>query len=1176
MNPTPVFARLKPEMPRFILRLLGSPEIVGEVGKLVLPTRKLWAMVVYLAAQGRPVERGKLAGLLWDQADEERARGNLRQELYRLRRSPAEALLVVKPDTLALGGHASDLLEAAHCLEQADWEGALARFRGEFAAGLSVRGAPAFEDWLLLEREHWQGLWREAARKRAKELEAAHPEEARALLEHILEDDPFQEDLQRALLALTARVKGVATALGRYERYRALLQREFSLEPLPETLELVERLRQGQAPPPAPAPEVPPPIPQALEHPPLVGREREWGQMEAAWQTGKALYLSGPPGVGKTRLMLEFARSKGRFLLLEGRPSDSGIPYAFHTRALRQSLSLLGETELTSWVRQEVSRLVPELAEAPPPPITSEEGKLRLLEAITEVIRRLARAGVGIVIADDLQFVTDAASLEVSAYAMARLLPKRLSYPITAFRDEELSPLIQEAILQQVERGLAVLIELKPLAPEGVEALVRGLSGSEARLFSRQLYNATGGNPLFALETLKELFASGDLRVEEGVWSTPYDEATEDYRELPLPRSVQAAVNRRVDRLGGAVRRLLEAASLAGEGFSLEELSGATALSEWETLEAAEVAGRAGLLQQRPDGLGFAHDLLRRALSEGLSLERRKVLHRKLAEGLARLEGPPAQVAEHLERAGQPKDAVVWRVKAAEAAERVYANSEALEQLAKALEDGAQGRQAFEVHAARARLYKTLDQQGAWEAALSAMTQLSRQLRGPVLEAETALALAEFDNHAGQYAQALERLNSVASDPDLPPSLLAQVFFGRGQALFTLGRADEAKEQLLQALKHEPWEFSELAGKAYLMLSNSAMGRSNLETAKSHAERALQAFEATGSRRDKGLALGNLGRLLGIAGDSAGAIRTLERALGETQAAGDIVSQRRILLNLFKFEFESGALDAALSHLEAGRSLFKDQPDPLQQGIFLNNLSVVQRMRGEFGKAIETLGEALEVAERAGIAQGRARRRMSLVEYYLDLGRAAEALPILNEARELIETAKLDELGAWLLAQYARHDLYTGQPEAAIRRLEPLLNQAFADPHDGARAAWTLALAWLELEAPEKALRVVESLEVPPNPPFQARALGAQVEAHRRLGQDSAPVIQEAKKLLATGTVPLLEALELYESMIPAARPAKARKYQQAARELVAKIAASLEAFPEFRAGFLGRHGFLQ
>jgi len=1160
-------------MSRFTLRLLGSPEIVRGVEKFALPTRKLWAIVGYLATQEHPVERGTLAGLLWSQADEERARGNLRQELYRLRGSPAEALLVVQPNTLALAQHTSDLLEVMRCREQTDWKGVLSQFRGEFAAGLSVRGAPAFEDWLLLEREHWQGLWREAARKRAQELASTQPEEAQALLERILAADPFQEDLLRRLLTLTAGLQGAAAALERYRRYRTLLWREFSLEPLPETLELVERLHQGQTPPPSPLPEAPPSIPQALEHPPLVDREWEWAQMEAAWQAGKAVFLSGPSGVGKTRLMLEFARSKGPFLLLEGRPSDSGIPYAFHTRALRQALALLEGAKLPPWVRQEISRLVPELAEASPPPITSTEGKLRLLEAITEVIRQLARAGVAIVAADDLQFVTDTASLEVSVYAMARVLPERLGYPIIAFRSEELSPSIRETILQQVERGLAVLIELKPLTQEGLGALIQKLSGSEARLFNQRLYRATGGNPLFALEVLKELFASGNLRVEEGVWSTPYDEATQDYRELPLPKSVQAAVNRRVDRLGGAVRRLLEAASLAEEGFSLEELAGATALSEWEELEAADLAQQAGLLRQNPDGLGFTHDLLRRAMSEGLSPSRGKVLHHKLAETLIRLNGPPTQIAEHLEQARQLKKAVPWRLKAAEAAQAIYANREALEQYSKALADGVEGLQAFEVHAARVELYQLLDEQKDWKEELQVLEEGAQALRDPMLRARVALAWARFEQHGGRYDRALSQLEPLLQNPALPEVLRAQAYFESAQALLTLGQGAKAQEWLQQALRLEPSPLSPLAAEAHLILSDQAVGQGDLPTGQHHAREALAAFEAGGNRRGQGMALRNLGRAVGIGGDTTGAISILGQALKEAEAAGDVVLQRHILLNLFKFEFETGALEAALHHLERGRTLFENHPDPLQEGIFLNNLSVLQRMRGEFGQALETLQAALALAERSRIAQGRARRRMSLVEYYLDLGRAEEALPLLREAQALIEGAELDELRAWLQAQYARREVFIAQPEAALARLEPLLAGTFTDPHDGARAAWTAGLAWLTLGQAQRALEAVQRFEVPPNPPFQARALTVQLEASAQLKSDISELLREAEALLATQTVPLLESLELYRAMALAAHPAQARKYRQAAAPLHRMIAQSLEGFPEFWTGFLQRYG---
>ncbi len=1156
-------------MSHFALRLLGPLEITSGKGKLSLPTRKLWAIIAYLASQNEPVERGKLAGLLWEEADEERARANLRQELYRLRGTPAEALLLVKPETLALVEHTSDLLEAQRHFRSGDYSRALALFRAEFAAGLAVRGAPAFEDWLLLEREHWQGKWAEAARKQARELEGSQPSQAKALYERILEADPFQEDIQRALIGLTAQLEGAAPALQRYERYKALLSKEFSLEPLLETTQLVEQIRRGQTLAPQPIQAISS-IPKALSQPPLVGRELEWAAMEAAWQAGKAIYLSGPPGVGKTRLMLEFASTKGPFLHLEGRPSDSGIPYAYTTRAIRQSLALLPGLVFTNWVQQEISRLLPELTQESPPPITSEDGKLRLLEALTEWIRLIARGGVGAIVADDLQFVTDASSIEVAAYSMARVLPERVMHSITAFRGEELNPLILQSIHGQVEQGTAVLIELQPLELGSLQKLVQQLSGSEARLFSKRLYQATGGNPLFTLETLRSLFAAGELRLEEGIWATPYDDETENYSELPIPPSVREAVNRRVDRLGGAVRRFLEAASLAGESFALEELAGATALSEWEELEAIETAARARLIQPTAEGYGFSHDLVRRALLDGLGLERRKLLHRKLAEGLERSGAAPARIAGHLEEAGKLRQAISWRLRAGEAASRVYANREALEQYQKALQDGAQGQEAFEIHAARAELYQTLDEREDWQAELAAMSELASALQDPVQEARIAVALAELDNRSGRFSQAMERLEPLLQDASLPASLLAQAFFGRGQALLTLGRTDEAQAQLQKALNFEPSPLSELAGNAHLVLSDQAVQLNDLEAGLYHARQALQAFESTLNRRGKGMALRNLGRAIGIGGDSPLAIQTLKEALRESTAAGDVVSQRHILLNLFKFEFESGALEVALGHLERGRELFYERPDPLQEGIFLNNLSVIHRMRGEFGQALSTLSEALALAERTGIAQGRARRRMSLVEYYLDLGQPQGALPILEEARQLIHTAKLDELRAWLEAQYARQALDSGQPSTATQRLEHL--STTPDPHDRARAAWIRGLAWLALNTPERALEQLESLEVPPNPAFQARALAVRLEALQKLAQDTAPAIHEAEALLAAGTIPLMEALELYRAMGIAARPAKARAYRQTATSLVSRIAASLEAFPEFQKSFLERY----
>ena len=139
---------------------------------------------------------------------------------------------------------------------------------------------------------------------------------------------------------------------------------------------------------------------------------------------------------------------------------------------------------------------------------------------------------------------------------------------------------------------------------------------------ARRLQRATHGNPYFLLETIRFLFDSGDLTIDErGTWVTRYDEDTGSYAELPVPPTVQQAVIERVERLGPAARRVLETAALAGDGFVLEEVQPATALSDWEALEGLERALQANLIASATPGYRFAHDLARGQVAHDLAID---------------------------------------------------------------------------------------------------------------------------------------------------------------------------------------------------------------------------------------------------------------------------------------------------------------------------------------------------------------------------------------------------------------------------------------------------------------------------------------------------------------------------------------------------------------------------
>jgi DNA-binding SARP family transcriptional activator len=163
--------------------LLGPPEVRVAAHLLAFPTRKTLALLAYLALADGPQPREHLAALLWPDASPARSRASLRNTLshlqtaLRLPPAPAEPLvLAVTHTTVGLNPEANlelDLhtVEQAYTLARADrsrrthaggpadqrlLQAAVATFRGDFLTGFSLGDAPAFDDWVGMQREVWR------------------------------------------------------------------------------------------------------------------------------------------------------------------------------------------------------------------------------------------------------------------------------------------------------------------------------------------------------------------------------------------------------------------------------------------------------------------------------------------------------------------------------------------------------------------------------------------------------------------------------------------------------------------------------------------------------------------------------------------------------------------------------------------------------------------------------------------------------------------------------------------------------------------------------------------------------------------------------------------------------------------------------------------------------------
>ena len=284
------------------LRLFGAPRAGPDDAATTLPASKPVALLLYLAQRGEWVARVELATLFWPDADERAAHHALRQLVYRARRLPlAEGLEV--SDTHLRWRVESDVADFRRAIATSAWSAAGAAYGGTFLDGLRLSDAPGFDAWLELEREATARSFRDAAVRAAAGYELHRDYEAAVrVLEAAVGLDPLDEELARGLVRCLALDGRPAAATAAAERLRDTLRAELGLELDDATRELAERVRQGA-----------PLTVQAHNLPgqtsPFVGRGAELFEVarRLADPACRMLTITGPGGVGKTRLALQAA-----------------------------------------------------------------------------------------------------------------------------------------------------------------------------------------------------------------------------------------------------------------------------------------------------------------------------------------------------------------------------------------------------------------------------------------------------------------------------------------------------------------------------------------------------------------------------------------------------------------------------------------------------------------------------------------------------------------------------------------------------------------------------------------------------------------------------------------------------------------------------------------------------
>lgn len=1169
------------------LELLGPPVLRRDGQALPLTVRKTQALLVLLARSGA-MPRGRIAALLWPELDESAGRRNLRRELARLREAGAGAAIVSEADRLALAADLTvDAQAFGDALAAGRPEAALALWRGLPADGLVLEDAPAFGDWLTLERERLQRARQQALAAVAR-VHEARGDAAAALgwVQTLLAEDPLQEQHHRDAMRLLAACGRREAALAQYLRCRTLLHDELGLAPTAETEDLAASLRgaaagaesppepgrgQGRAPSsrlapglaPASIVRAPVPLPEKV---PFVGRGREILSLEAAWRAGRAVLIEGEAGVGKTRLALDFAAAHGPWALARCRPGDADVPYLSFTRALRTLAGAAPSVDdLAPWVRVELARLLPELGPMPPP-LRSDEQRGRFFEACALAWQALTAEDFDAVLLDDWH-LADSASLALLTHVAQR----RRDQAAAGAREWLLlrPELDAEARGRLIECLRPLCVRLQPLDDEAVLELVRQLSGSDSPMrFAARLRQATGGNPFFVTETLRHLAENDWLSAgEDGVWHTPFDDATQDYRELPVPASVRDAVLARVQRLDAATQRVLECAALASEPFLPALLAPACALSELATVFAIEQAVKARLVREHESGgFGFAHDLVRQALEGALGGDRRRLVHRRLALGAESSGAPPAIAAQHHEASGEPGRAAPLRLAAGDQAERLHALPQAVEHWQRGLLDQPAPRVAVRLHLRLLRCLRWLGRLGDAETQVLALRALTD---GPTLDpADRLEALIDVAGHLarnGRPAEGLAVLEALPPADDPAQGAIAQL--QRVDALRELGRTDESRAvaAALLANPHLPPARRADLLDAMVLIEQRA-GRT--------AEVLDLLVQAEGLCRqlgdDFGITRGlyRRGSLLFNLADLAGAETAFNAGLTLSRRMGMAANTLAFLQGLCEVYQARGEMDALLDVLHQAWASPLGPPGGMLGYVFRSSFVVAHSARGEWGEAWGHLQAALDMlaaVPRPHRLEAASCLPLELLGLLGDRRGLAHVLDALTGAMDSAPALPDPTLADRIRLQLATCELAAGDPAAAGRHLAGLSAESMTDP--ALRIDRALAECAVRAASGHPGFMGAEDGRLPADAaeltgPQRARLLALRVAAQCRAGGPQATTVLEARTLLAgqalERTLPAPAALALHRALAAAGVPGAA----QACQAFVGDLSQSLADHP--------------
>lgn len=372
----------------------------------------------------------------------------------------------------------------------------------------------------------------------------------------------------------------------------------------------------------------------------LLGREDETAELRrlavsAAAGEGQTAFVIGETGLGKTSVMEAAVATAQRLGL---RTLTTAAQEMAQKRPFATIAACLGvDSPSGDVLRSRVAEILQGHGRFGMPGAMAGGGEADFasVEALLGLVDDLCTREPLALFLDDLQWA-DAASLHV----VHRLMRSVHQLPLLLVGAYRPGPgCAVDRLVRGAALGRPTVLELVPLSPPDVSAVLAGMCGAAPGPRLRAMAGEAAGNPLYVMELAAALLREKAIEL--------HDEMAESTAGYPVP-SLTALITHRLSPLRDEVLQALRVASVLGAPCTVTELAAVLDRPTHELLSIVTEAEESGILHDAGNHLDFRHDLIRRSLYDALAGSTRAMLHLKSAHALDDAGAAPERVAEHL------------------------------------------------------------------------------------------------------------------------------------------------------------------------------------------------------------------------------------------------------------------------------------------------------------------------------------------------------------------------------------------------------------------------------------------------------------------------------------------------------------------------------------------------